>query len=125
RGMLALSSIVNGPDALDVADLNWRRLTPLRQALIQAFAPATGLTQLQRVRITHRPGDSALAWLLAGWLCSRLGWAAAGEWPIQVGEARRGDDILSIVFSTGDRDDLEATMNGHRVLVRYKTRVAP
>src|SRR5204863_316775 len=39
--------------------------------------------------------------------------------------ARGDDDVLSIVFSAGDRDEVEASMNGHRVLVRYKTRVAP
>src|SRR5262249_45601469 len=40
RGMVALAPIVSQPNGPDVADLNWRRLTPLRQAVAQAVAAA-------------------------------------------------------------------------------------
>jgi hypothetical protein len=48
---------------IDFADLNWRRLAPVRAALSAAPPPAD-------VRIVHAPGESALAWLLGGWLAS-------------------------------------------------------
>ncbi|HZT76560.1 MAG TPA: glucose-6-phosphate dehydrogenase assembly protein OpcA [Vicinamibacterales bacterium] len=60
----------------DVADLNWRRLAPVRQALRHA-GEALGVEDLSRARLTiaHAPDETALAWLLHGWLASRLGWS--------------------------------------------------
>jgi glucose-6-phosphate dehydrogenase assembly protein OpcA len=61
--------------AVDVADLNWRRLAPVRMAMrhIQHDVP---LEPLRRgdVRIAHAPGEGALASLLAAWLGACLAW---------------------------------------------------
>ena len=65
----------------------------MRYALTQAVAPghAVSLASL-RLRIRHRPGDAALAFLLAGWFGSRLEWPADRAWPIAFEEARHGDE---------------------------------
>ena len=68
--MLALEPTLAAADAPDLADLNWRRLTTLRQALLHAIdaVPSVDPERFARVRIRHRLGEAALAWLLAGWL---------------------------------------------------------
>jgi len=124
-GVLALAPIVSSDDMPDIADLNWRRLTPMRYALTQALMPASvaAAGESMRVTIRHRPRDGALAWLLAAWFASRLDWSADAEWPIAIEEARQGDEILAV--SIGIAGDIVASMNGHRVSVRYKARIAP
>ena len=123
RTVVAMLDQARGPD---LADLNWRRLAPMRQALMQAASPAYhGIPPRARhVRIYHRPGDGALAWLLAGWLASRLGWRT-GALPLAVEEARHGGDQLSISFGSETDVDVTATMNGHRVLVKSHNGAAP
>lgn len=125
-GVLALAPIARQPDAPDLADLNWRRLIPMRQAIAHALAPNNAEAEVAAtpLRIQHRPGDGALAWLLAGWFSARLAWPAA-DWPITIEEVRRGDEVLSASLGGDDPGDLSATMNGHRVLVKYRGRVAP
>jgi glucose-6-phosphate dehydrogenase assembly protein OpcA len=82
---------------VDLADVNWRRLMPVRRALVfAAGASGAAAWRPRDIQITHRPGDSALAWLLIGWLASRLDWPADAVPRIE--EARRGDDVLSIVI---------------------------
>lgn len=68
-GVMALASLPDGA-RLDLADVNWRRLTPLRRAIEHAGGPiaAASWPRDTGVRITHRPGEASLAWLLAGWL---------------------------------------------------------
>ena len=71
-----------------LSDFAWARLAPWRQLIAQFFdPPATraALDALDEVTISYavagpdrRSGLSA-ALLLAGWLCSRLGWQAPGE----------------------------------------------
>jgi glucose-6-phosphate dehydrogenase assembly protein OpcA len=72
RGMTAAAALVGSGRRLDVVDLNWRRLTPLRQALLHACAfPHVDDICRGPLRIVHRHEDSALACLCAGWLRSR------------------------------------------------------
>jgi glucose-6-phosphate dehydrogenase assembly protein OpcA len=100
---------------VDLADVNWRRLTPVRQALIVAAqGHDRAHWQPADFRITHGPGDSALAWLLFGWLASRLGWAATAQARIE--SAPSGADVLSIVVG-GGTDETRVTLDGHRVVV--------
>jgi glucose-6-phosphate dehydrogenase assembly protein OpcA len=128
-GVVALAPYVTSRDALppasnrmatestlvDLADVNWRRLTPVRRALIVAAqANERAHWQPADIRITHRPGDSALAWLLFGWLASRLGWAATAQPRIEANP--RGGDVLAIVVGDGT-DDTRVTLDGGRVAV--------
>jgi glucose-6-phosphate dehydrogenase assembly protein OpcA len=125
-GVLALAPLLDRADAPDLADLNWRRLAPMQQAIAEALkaadtaAPRGSL----RVRIQHRPGDAALAWLLAGWFCSRLEWPAQ-DWPAVIDEGRLGDEVLAVAFGDDDPGEATATMNDSRVLVNYRKRSAP
>jgi len=127
RGMIALASIVSQPDGPDLADVNWRRLTPLRQTVAQALGQSIGRASPTHVRahVHYRPGEGALGWLLAGWLASRLEWPPSGEWPVAVQETRRGDEILSLTLEADPDGSLVATMTEHRILVGYARDVAP
>ena len=122
RGILALAPLIDAAATrqthpthatrLDLADLNWRKLTPLRHALLHAGA-AADLDRLRqgRVHIVHRAGDEALAWLAVGWLAARMEWTP--ETTPRVEKAQHGDETLSIAVGP----DLNAALNEHRVLV--------
>jgi glucose-6-phosphate dehydrogenase assembly protein OpcA len=71
RGVAVLGPLV-AARRIDLADLNWRRLTPLRQALLPVPGEERASTTRGEVtaRIAHRRGEAALAWLAAGWLLS-------------------------------------------------------
>lgn len=118
-GVRAVATILKQKHSPDIADVNWRRSLPMRQALVHAlasFAPNHDLTPA-KVRIYHRPGDGPLAWLTAAWLGARLGPAAMEE-NIAVDEERHGDDVLTVVF---DDPPIAATMNDHRVVARLRS----
>jgi len=104
---------------IDLADVNWRRLTPLRHAFIHACR-ASDIDQLQqaKVEIAHHPADSALAWLMIGWLSARLGWSAS-LWP-RISESR-ADEMITIAVGT----DLMAALDEHRVRVTRAGGAAP
>jgi glucose-6-phosphate dehydrogenase assembly protein OpcA len=97
----------------DLADVNWRRLLPVRQALVHAVGSCDPAKRqrLTSVQIRHRPGEAALAWLLAGWLQDAgsrgpgLHEAEAGrvlDPPISVDEdADLTDDVLTASFDDG------------------------
>ena len=63
-----------------VRDLNWDRLGPWRELTAQLFDPPDCrlcLEHLDWVRVAyagHRGSEAAQAYLLAGWLATRLGW---------------------------------------------------
>jgi glucose-6-phosphate dehydrogenase assembly protein OpcA len=118
RGVLALSPFVTGHGP-DLADLNWRRLTALRQALVHAsgtMAPDHDARagDVGDVHVAHGPGEEAVAWLLAGWLASRLTGATAGRIPVRVEERLQGDEILAVTFGKAPYA-LSASMNAQRV----------
>lgn len=133
RGVLALVGLIAREHAPDLADLNWRRLTPMRIALTQALAPPLEGLEIGafHVRISHRAGDAALAWLLAGWLASRLGWSDGPAAHAIIEESRRRagdlgpDDVLRIAIGPEEPPHVTVTMNERRVLVEYGLRVAP
>ena len=64
-------------------DLAWARLEPWRAALAGLFDhpdAAAALGSIGDVAITHGgEGPSSPAWLLAGWMASRLGWTLAAR----------------------------------------------
>jgi hypothetical protein len=69
-GVLALAPLLSLPFGPDLVDVNWRRLLPVRQALVHAVGSCdtSKRQRLTPVHIRHRPGEGALAWLMAGWL---------------------------------------------------------
>jgi glucose-6-phosphate dehydrogenase assembly protein OpcA len=98
---------------IDLADLNWRRLATLRQALVHAAAAAEPCdVTADMVRIRYRPGEATLAWLLAGWVAAKLEWPDTA-WP-EIAGADVGDEILTM--TVGD-DALAVELNEHRVHV--------
>lgn len=108
-----LAPLLQDPDAPQLADVNWRRVTSMRHAIVHAARTMmAGARTIETVEIRHRPGDAALAWLVAGWLAARLGWRDA-PWPLRVEEVRHGDEWLSVHF-----DSVTATMNGSRIVVQ-------
>jgi glucose-6-phosphate dehydrogenase assembly protein OpcA len=81
RGTLATAAwAASAPAAaLAIADLVWRELKPWRRLIGQTLDPAVlpgALEQIDRVEIDHGPHGLTQAWLLAGWLASRLQWQA-------------------------------------------------
>jgi glucose-6-phosphate dehydrogenase assembly protein OpcA len=115
RGMSAAASLLRPDRRLDLADLNWRRLAPVRQALLHACTIAD-LDDLRRgrVRVVHCPEDSALAWLCVGWLAKRLGWSR--DLMPSVEEDRRGDALLTIDVGEAPAR-LTAVLDSHQAVV--------
>jgi glucose-6-phosphate dehydrogenase assembly protein OpcA len=126
QGILALTKLVAGAHAPDLVDLNWRRLAPMRLALVEAShslpAPVGSADSHElELRVRHGRGGRALATLVVGWLASRLGWRPQANWPVAIEEASRDDEVLAVSFGA----DMTATMNGHRVCVDFKGLVPP
>jgi len=68
RGLATILPLVDDP-RVDLADLNWRRLAPLRRALVHARGPLKGDGwRGVAIEVDHAPGEAAIASLLTGWL---------------------------------------------------------
>jgi glucose-6-phosphate dehydrogenase assembly protein OpcA len=99
---------------VDLADVNWRRLNPVRSALVVVAEGVSAPTwRPDDIRITHAAGESALAWLLIGWLAARLEWPASAH--PQVDEARDGN-LLSIAIGQG-ADAIHVALDDRRVVM--------
>jgi glucose-6-phosphate dehydrogenase assembly protein OpcA len=77
---------------LDLADVNWRRLAPIRRAVIEAAKIDRSDWRPGDVSIAHRADHESLAWLLVGWLASRLGWNGVRP-RIEPAAGRRRDHV--------------------------------
>jgi len=119
-GVLAMAPLLVNR-RVDIADLNWRRLAPVRQALLHAGDRLT-VDDLCRspVRVVHRPGDEAMAWLFLGWLSARLEWKGPAE--SRVEEAESGDDVLKVIVGSGDAGDVTVVLTPHSVQLRHGDR---
>ena len=104
---------------LHLSDTAWTRLVPWRQMIAQFFDPVSmqpSLEAIDDVTIVYGAGDGdgrngvTSALLLAGWLCTRLGWRAPGEelvrsrdgWKLTLRAGQRGrsrEVILTLVAS--------------------------
>jgi glucose-6-phosphate dehydrogenase assembly protein OpcA len=104
QGILALKPVVANPRSPGLVDLNWRRLTTMRQTLLHAIesAPALEVQRFAQVRIRHRPGEAALGWLLGGWLDAQLRPLAAMK--VEVEEAVDQAGVLTAVFGSDDAE---------------------
>jgi glucose-6-phosphate dehydrogenase assembly protein OpcA len=97
-----------------VVDLAWLRTTPWRERIAASFDEPDRIEALRSMcglAVRHRPGSTASALLLAGWLASRLGWRN-GEVPVELEEVQqdapglagvtvRCDDGLSVSLDRG------------------------
>jgi Glucose-6-phosphate dehydrogenase subunit len=98
-------------DSAYVVDLAWLRTTPWRERLAASFDPPERLAVLDRLgalSVRHRPGSTASALLLAGWLASRLQWDSA---PLRSnggdglrGEAHRNGHAVAVELQYADQD---------------------
>ena len=115
--LTALAGLLRQAHAPMLADLNWRRLAPLRHALVHALrADPTRDVRAARARIRHGTGDAAAGWLLAGWLMA--GWREAIEGDsLTVEEDPASGGVLSVTMTAGGWS-ISASMAGCVVRVR-------
>lgn len=88
----------------ELCDLNWTRLHPWRLALASLFdhsAALPCLPQVSSVRIACGPDAKTTAFLLVGWLASRLGWSLRAETFFQGSDGRRVDFLTSAAEGEG------------------------
>ncbi len=106
---------------LDMADLNWRRLTPLRRALEHVGGPidADSWHHQAGVRITHRRGDESISWLLAGWLLAAGG--RSPEAPLEITESSAAETALTVTLEHGS-GTVEATLTDRAVTIAQGSR---
>jgi glucose-6-phosphate dehydrogenase assembly protein OpcA len=68
RGLAVVRPLVDD-GRVDLADLNWRRLAPMRRALVHIRGPlAAAAWRGATVNVRYATGEAAIASLLAGWL---------------------------------------------------------
>jgi glucose-6-phosphate dehydrogenase assembly protein OpcA len=113
-GLATIHRILAGEHAPDVVDLNWRRLRPIRQAIIHSVQLGIPIATTE-FRVLHRPGDEALGWLLVGWLLSSL--EHAGDPPRFTVKEWRNHDVLSARIEGLSGRTITAVMNHHHVTV--------
>lgn len=68
-------------ESVYVVDLAWLRTTPWRERLAASFdlpERRAALRRVEAVSVRHQPGSRASAYLLTGWLASRLDWRLEG-----------------------------------------------
>lgn len=82
---------------VDIADLNWRRLEPLRDAVRHARGPQPPADwPTAPIRVAHAPHAESIAWLMAGWLATECRGGDAR--PIEVAAGTSGTDTLTITI---------------------------
>jgi glucose-6-phosphate dehydrogenase assembly protein OpcA len=115
EGARTAAAILAGPNPPDLADLNWERLAPLRQAIVHALAsePRAATLAPAGLHVRHSPGDAPAAWLLVAWFHARLRWTTAGSHIVE--ESSQSDDLT--VQLSGDGWNLTAVMNRQRIEV--------
>jgi glucose-6-phosphate dehydrogenase assembly protein OpcA len=109
---------------IDLADVNWRRLAPVRKALSQmAGADAAGAFAGAAVRIAHCAEDEALAWLLGGWLLSARQKNAPAAPPPEVTAAAPDEAVLAITIRRNNRETA-VTLTSRSVIVAERDSTA-
>jgi glucose-6-phosphate dehydrogenase assembly protein OpcA len=111
QGFGAVASLAAKPNGPDIVDLNWRRLVPLRRALITAFKNLPASSRPTAVRVRYAQGEAPLAWLLAGWLSKVLD-SAESRVAVAVQSGEPGANVLSVAFN---EPTMTVTMDGHHV----------
>ncbi len=121
RGVRAVAALLGRPNRPDIADLNWRRLRTLRQAFVHGIRSDvnTGDLEPSELVIHCTPGQCALAWLMVGWLHSRI-----GAPPTAPEEIDGLDTDLTLVLA-GPSWRMEASMKGSSVTLSGNGRRPP
>ena len=110
RGLETLLALSHRHQRLEVADLAWLGISPLRGLCAALFDPPCDpgpLAELDEVVVTSGvPGVQARALLMLGWLGSRLGWKEAASMPgdlrsFSVARADGGRVMLRIAVDEG------------------------
>jgi glucose-6-phosphate dehydrogenase assembly protein OpcA len=111
-GLRVAASLLRHPRSPDLADLNWRRLAPVRDAIVHALKDAdqNNAPRVMSIGISHPPHERAGASLLAGWLRARLG-------VMPVVNERGASDTLAIVLNV-EGTEISATLAGEHVRVQ-------
>jgi glucose-6-phosphate dehydrogenase assembly protein OpcA len=135
RGVLAMTQWSQRHSTV-IFNLAWRRLKPWRRILAQSLAPTVlpgALQRISHVELRHGPHALPLAWLLLGWLASRLGWRPkkgrakdgnqlvwqfeSGNGPLRI-EVHRSDEgppvISAMRIAWGSAGDLPAGFADYR-----------
>lgn len=112
-------------DAVSLSDIAWERTRTWRQLIAHSFdgeAVRRFLRGITRVDVEcSGDGVSAQAWLLAGWMASRLGWTGTADRPRVVTTARRVDDVPERNLL---RVALRCEAGGHKALITVERRAA-
>jgi glucose-6-phosphate dehydrogenase assembly protein OpcA len=99
RGLAAIRPLADNR-RVDLADLNWRRLTPMRRALVHARGPVKGEGWRNlAIHISHAPGESAIAWLLDGWLRAER---PGSQSQVTIQASRDSGDEAILTVTAGD-----------------------
>lgn len=107
-GMRTVAGIIAQPLAPDVGDLNWRRLAPVRQAIVHGLGSEPKARDLRAIDVEIRcdAGRMASAWLLAGWFHASLHWSptdlpriepASGTSELTVAMTGRGWNVEAVL----------------------------
>jgi glucose-6-phosphate dehydrogenase assembly protein OpcA len=127
-GISTLAGLLEHPHAPDLADLNWRRLAPLRQGVSRGLAAAERVPARPegtarrdspplRIQLRHAPGEEAVAYLMLGWLTSRLERPSNRELAVEVRQDAGIDHRLAVSIGADDASVITATMSEHQVEV--------
>lgn len=133
-GISTVAGLLEHRHAPDLADLNWRRLAPLRQAVLRgltaeeparsegrALRDAPGL----RIQLEHAKGEEAMAWLMIGWLTSRLERPPNPELTVTARAHGGADRRLTVSIDAPDVDGITVTMSEHQVEVTFSSGQVP
>jgi len=127
-GIATVAGLLEHRHAPDLADLNWRRLAPLRQAVLRGLAAADevpkrpdehGLRDAPglRIQLDHAADEEAMAWLMIGWLTSRLERPPKRELTVTARVHTGADRRLTVSIDAPDVDGMTVTMSEHQVEV--------
>jgi glucose-6-phosphate dehydrogenase assembly protein OpcA len=135
-GISTVAGLLEHPHAPDLADLNWRRLAPLRQGVLRGLAAADGVPAHPegralrdaphlRIRLLHPPGEEAIACLMIGWLTSRLERPSGCELTVTARQHAGTDRGLAVSIDAPDVGGITATMSEHQVEVTLPSGKVP